>query len=53
MGIGFLLLDYNEPKSATEVLDKSHFIQGRRLYVRRREYKEPSKLVASNVTKFS
>lgn len=43
MGIGFLLLDYEDPKSANKVLNKPFFFKGRRLFIQRREYKEPSK----------
>lgn len=43
MGVGFLLLDYEEPESAEEVLNTDHYLCGRKLYIQRREYKEPSK----------
>lgn len=43
MGMGFLLLDYEEPESADAVLNINNFVGGRKLFVKRREYKEPSK----------
>lgn len=49
MGVGFLLLDYDDPDSADKVINTDHFIFGRKLYIQRREYREPSKYVLSMV----
>lgn len=43
MGIGFLLIDFEKPEAANDILNKPHFIGGKKLFVIRREYKEPRK----------